>query len=335
VNKKAKLLAVASVCGLVVTVLGASSAQADPSGPPTYRQLAGVGSDVTGPLLNSLSSTITIGGTRVISSYDATGSATIQTQSSSACVITRPNGSNAGRSALLASLEANGGAGNGCLQFARSSSLSTVATGGPQLTYIPFGIDAVTYAITDTSVVPRSLTLTQLQAIYQCNPAYVGTGPNYSINPLLPQPGSGTRSFWETEMGITDAQVTSGNLPCISDEVNGNLIEEDDGRVLNDTSLIPFPISSWDAQEALTIPDVRGQSILGVINGFASQAINPSFQVTREVYNVIPTAQENTAPYSTVFTGPGSLICTNTATIEQYGFSLDPNCGSTATVTTP
>jgi hypothetical protein len=335
VKRRAKLLAVAAACGLVATVLGASSAQADPSGTPTFRELAGVGSDTTTPVMNALSNVVTIGGTKVLGSYDATGSANIQTQTSTACTIARPNGSGAGRNALLASLEANGGAGNGCLQYSRSSSLNTAATGGPQLTYVPFAVDGVTYAITGTSIVPRALTLADLQAIYQCNPAYVGTGPNYSINPLLPQPGSGTRSFWETEMGITDAQVTSGNLPCISDEVNGNLIEEEDGRVLNDTNLIPFSIASWDAEESLAIPDVRGQSILGVVNGVASQAINPSFQVTREVYNVIPTAQENTAPYSTVFTGAGSLICTNTATIEQYGFSLDPNCGSTATVTTP
>ena len=241
----------------------------------------------------------------------------------------------AGRAALLTSLEANNGAGNGCIQFARSSSLSTAATGGPQLTYIPFAVDAVTYAVTDQSIVPRSLTLADLQAIYQCNPAYVGTGPNYSIVADLPQPGSGTRSFWETEMGITDAQVTSGALPCISDEVNGNLIEEQDGRVLNNTSLIPFSIASYDAEESQTIADVRGQAVLGVINGITSQAINPSFQVTREIYNVIPTADENTAPWSTVFNGAGSLICTNTATINEYGFSSDPNCGSTTTVTAP
>jgi hypothetical protein len=136
-------------------------------------------------------------------------------------------------------------------------------------------------------------------------------------------------------MGITDAQVTSGALPCISDEVNGNLIEEQDGRVLNGTSLIPFSIASYDAEESQTIADVRGQAVLGVINGITSQAINPSFQVTREIYNVIPTADENTAPWSTVFNGAGSLICTNTATINEYGFSTDPNCGSTTTVTAP
>jgi hypothetical protein len=333
VNRRAKILAVASVLGLAGSILGASAAQADPTGAPTFRQLAGVGSDTTTPIMNALSNLVTINGTKVIGSYDATGSPTIQTQSSSTCIINRPNGSGAGRAALLASLEANGGAGDGCLQYSRSSSLNLAATGGPKLTYVPFAVDAVTYAITNNSVVPRSLTLAQLQSIYQCNPAFVGTGPNYSIVPLLPQPGSGTRGFWETEMGITDTQVTSGALPCISDMSGGQLIEEQDGRVLSNNTLIPFSIASYDAEESQTISDVRGNAVLGVINGITSQQINTSFQVTREVYNVIPTADQTVAPWSTVFVGSTSLVCSNAATIQQYGFNPDPNCGSTTSQT--
>jgi hypothetical protein len=150
---------------------------------------------------------------------------------------------------------------------------------------------------------------------------------------MLPQPGSGTRSFWETEMGITDAQVTAGDYPCITDTSGGTLIEEQNGTVLGQNNLVPYSIASWDAEESQVIGDVRGDSVLGVINGIASQQINTSFAVTREVYNVIPTAAENTAPTSTVFVGSNSLICQNTATIEQYGFLQDPNCGSTADVT--
>ena len=329
-NRRAKFLTAAGAFALVATVLGASSAQADPSGAPTYRLLAGVGSDTTTPVMNALSNIITVNGTKVLGSYDATGSATIQTQSAADCVINRPNGSGAGRTALLASLANN----DGCLQYARSSSLNTAATGGAQLAYVPFAVDGVTYAVTNNSIVPRELTLAQLQAIYTCNPTYVGTGPNYSIVPMLPQPGSGTRSFWETEMGITDAQVTANDYPCITDLSGGNLIEEENGEVLGQDNLIPFSIASWDAEESQTIGDVRGDSVLGVINGIASQAINTNFPVTREVYNVIPVSAETTAPTSTVFVGPTSLICANTATIEQYGFNLDPNCGSTSTVTT-
>lgn len=328
-NKRAKLLIVSAAVALAASVVGATSAQADPTGAPTYRALAGVGSDTTTPVMNALSNTIEVNGTLVLGSYDATGSANVETQNNSACIIARPNGSGAGRTALLASLAAN----NGCLQYSRSSSLNTAATGGAQLTYVPFAVDAVTYAVTNNSIVPRELTLAQLQAIYQCNPTYVGTAPNYSIVPMLPQPGSGTRSFWETEMGITDAQVTAGDFPCITDESGGNLIEEENGTVLGQDNLIPYSIASWDAEESQVIGDVRGDSVLGVINGVSSQQIDTSFPVTREVYNVIPTASQTTAPTSTVFVGSNSLICQNSATIEQYGFLPDPNCGSTADTT--
>ena len=328
-KRRAKLFIAAAAVTLAGTVLGASSAQADPTGSPQYRQLAGVGSDTTTPVMNALSNVIQISGQKVLGSYDATGSATVQTQSGSACSIARPNGSGAGRTALLASLAA----GNGCLQYSRSSSLNTAATGGAQLTYVPMAVDAVTYAVTADSVVPRELTLAQLQAIYTCNATYVGTGPNWAIQPMLPQPGSGTRSFWETEMGITDAQVTAGDYPCITDMSGGSLIEEQNGTVLGQNNLVPYSIASWDAEESQVIGDVRGNSVLGVINGLASQQINTSFPVTREVYNVIPTAAENSAPTSTVFVGSNSLICQNTATIAQYGFLQDPNCGSTANVT--
>ena len=103
-NQKAKKLAVLSVISAVgLFVLGAAdSAQADPSGAPQYRPLAGVGSDTTTPVMNALSNDITIGGSKVIGSYDATGSATIATQAAAACqAIARPNGSGAGRTALL------------------------------------------------------------------------------------------------------------------------------------------------------------------------------------------------------------------------------------------
>lgn len=334
-NQKAKKLAVLSVISAVgLFVLGAAdSAQADPSGAPQYRPLAGVGSDTTTPVMNALSNDITIGGSKVIGSYDATGSATIATQAAAACqAIARPNGSGAGRTALLQSLAA----GNGCLQFSRSSSLNLAATGGAQLTYVPFALDGVTYAITGTdTLIPRNLDLATLQSIYTCNPTVVGTGPNYSITAMLPQAGSGTRSFWEGKMGITDADVVAGKYPCITDKHNGQPIEEQDGRVLTDSAIIPFSIASYDAEESQTIQDVRGAAVLGAIGGVAAQQINSTFPVTREVYNVIPTTDTATAPWSTTFVGSGSLVCADAATIQKFGFTVASDCGSTTNVTAP
>ncbi|WP_042387531.1 substrate-binding domain-containing protein [Streptacidiphilus melanogenes] len=324
---KFRLLAAAA--GVALLAVGAGTAHADPVGAPTYRQLAGVGSDTTQGVMNAMAGTITINGTKVIGSYDATGSATVATQSGSACqAITRPNGSGAGRTALLNSL----GAADGCLQFSRSSSLN-LAPATPGLTYVPFAVDAVTYAITPTSSLPRTMTLADLHAIYTCDPNYVGTGPNYSIHPLLPQAGSGTRSFWETTVGISDTDVVNHAYPCISDTKNGKPIEEHDGRVLDDNSIAPFSIAQYIAQGAGTLADLRGSALLGSINGTPSLLLNTGAAATREVYNVIPSTNVGTAPWSTVFVGSNSLVCQQNSIIKTYGFGIDPNCGDTSKVT--
>jgi hypothetical protein len=129
--------------------------------------------------------------------------------------------------------------------------------------------------------------------------------------------------------------VVAGKYPCITDKVNGQPIEEQDGRVLNDTSIVPFSIASYNAEEAQTIQDVRGQAVLGTIGGVNSEQINSSFPVTREVYNVIPTTDVATAPWSTTFVGSTSLVCADASTITKYGFTVAPDCGSTSNVTAP
>jgi ABC-type phosphate transport system substrate-binding protein len=328
-NTKLKVLA--GVAGVGLLAFGAGTAQADPSGNPAgnTRPLIGVGSDTTQGVMNAMSNAVTVNGQKVISSWDAVGSSTIATTTSAACAsVTRPNGSGAGRTALLSSL----GAGNGCLTFGRSSSLN-LAAATPGLTYVPFAVDAVTYAVTPNSAIPRTLTLADLHAIYTCDPNYVGTAPNYAIHPLLPQAGSGTRSFWETTVGIADSDVTSSKYPCISDTKGGKPIEEHDGRVLDDSSLAPFSIAQYIAQGAGTLADIRGTAVLGSINGTPSLLLNTSAAATREVYNEIPTSKVAVSPFSDVFVGPNSGICSQQALIKTYGFGIDSNCGDTSKVT--
>jgi len=189
----------------------------------------------------------------------------------------------------------------------------------------------VTYATTSSSVVPRGLTLAALQAIYKCDPGFVGTAPNYTITPQLPQAGSGTRSFWEGQMGISDADVNAGVYGCIlNGKVGSTTIEEHTGTLLDDKSLVPFSIPQYNSQAYGVIADKRGSAILGVIGGTYPNLLNTNFAIKREVYNVIPTAKVGTAPWSTVFVGSSSAICTNGATIQQYGFGVDVNCGDTS-----
>ena len=100
----------------------AAPAYADP---PSFTTLVGVGSDTTENVVNGLGTVISS-----IGSYDATGSATIQTRTGGP-FFNRPNGSGNGQKALTASINPNGtdkwpaGTGvsiTGQIDFARSSS---------------------------------------------------------------------------------------------------------------------------------------------------------------------------------------------------------------------
>ncbi|MFG2821218.1 substrate-binding domain-containing protein [Kitasatospora sp. NPDC048365] len=317
---------VTAVAGLGLVVAGTGTAQADPTG---YRPLAGVGSDTTQGVMNAIAGKVTLNGQPVLGSYDAVGTPTINTKAAAACQgLNRPNGSGAGRTALLNELNK----GNNCLDFSRSSSLNLAAS-TPGLTYVPFAVDGVTYAVSAGSALPLDLSIADLHAIYSCDPGYVGTGPNYDIHPMLPQAGSGTRSFWEATVGITEADVAAGKYPCVTDTKGGKKIEEHDGRVLDSASLVPFSIAQYIAQSSSTIADLRGTAQLGNINGVPSLLLNTSAAATRDVYNVIPTSKVATSPWSDAFVGSNSLVCQQTATIKQYGFGVNAACGDTTRTT--
>lgn len=327
-TKRKLAKAVTVTAGLGLLVAGTGTAQADPSGSPQYRQLAGVGSDTTQGVMGAIANTVTLGGQKVIGSYDATGTPTITTKATAACQgLNRPNGSGAGRTALVNELNK----GNGCLDFSRSSSLNLAAV-TPGLTYVPFAVDGVTYAVSAGSALPLDLSTADLHAIYTCDPGFVGTAP-YDIHPLLPQAGSGTRSFWESVVGITEADVTSGKYPCVSDTKGGKKIEEHDGRVLDTNSLVPFSIAQYIAQSSSTIADIRGTAQLGNINGVPSLLLNTGAAATRDVYNVIPTAKVATSPWSDAFVGSTSLVCQQSTLIKKYGFGVNANCGDTSRTT--
>ena len=345
-----KRLSAVVIGSALLVVSGAGLASADPKGPyttasPQYRQLAGVGSDTTQDVMNGLADSAIVDGVKVLASYNAIGSATIATNASAGCAsVARPNGSGAGRTALLNSLNA----GDGCVQFARSSSLDTSAS-SQSLTYIPFATDAVSYAVTTSSGVSRTLNMADLQKLYTCDVGYVGTSAvpasdaanTFEVTPVLPQAGSGTRKYWMGKMGISEAQITAGTYPCIINGTkNGQAIEEHTGTVVDDKSLVPFSIAQYNSQATLVIADKRGRTVLGSIGtGTAGGSLtgvtypsllNGGFNVKRPVYNIVPTSKLGQAPYSQVFVGGTSLVCADTATIQKFGFIPSADCGSTS-----
>jgi len=160
-NKKA-LASMAAGLGLIGLAF-AGPASADTNQGSTTA-LAGVGSDTSQDVVEGLAGIL--GGGTSIANYKATGSATINTRGSAACTFTRPNGSGNGLNALSAAIggfAAFGSPGslNGCVDFARSSSGGNPSTppggGTGKLTYVPFAVDAVTYAVLTVSNVPKNL----------------------------------------------------------------------------------------------------------------------------------------------------------------------------------
>jgi ABC-type phosphate transport system substrate-binding protein len=319
-----RFLTVVGIPLVAALAFTASPAQADPTGAPTFRTLAGVGSDTTEGVLNGLSEVVLDGaGTKLIASYDAFGSTTIQTKNNATCVINRPAGSGNGVTALANSVDA----GNGCVDFARSSSNNSATFPGKNLTYIPFAVDAVAYAVRSDSTISRKLTKAQLTTVYNC-----GGGVNFK--PLLPQFGSGTRQFFLKSLGFTDAAdfTSQPNHTCIVQvDSTGAALQENNGTLLTDAKqLAPYSIAQYLAQTTAVVPDVHGKTVLGQIDSIAPTVLNTASTMARDVYNVVPNATLADPTVANVFVGPTSQVCTNTTTIKKFGFAPHPTCGDTS-----
>ncbi|MFG2428567.1 hypothetical protein [Streptomyces sp. NPDC048590] len=292
---------VGAVVGAVALGMGIMSpvASADPGSPTDYRVLAGVGSDTTQDVANGLGEFIDDGA--LIASYDATGSSTVKTRATG-CSIARPNGSSAGITALNNAVDNA----TGCVDFARSS--RGPATTGTDLTFIPFAEDQVTVAVRDDSALNNNLDLTkaQLKSIYECTTTTLN---GVTLTPLLPQAGSGTRSFFLAEIG----NPTLGSCVGTMQEHNG--VELDTAG-----DIAPYSVSQYNAQVNGVVLDRHGDTVLGRIGGS---------QIGRDVYNVVPTSELSDPVISSTFVGAGSEVCSATDVIEYYGFTPIDDCGST------
>lgn len=327
--RKRSLLLAAGVCMATLT-LTIGTAMADPNGTPTFRQLAGVGAETTQGVMNALSDIIKdSNGTKIIASYDnAPQPSNITTKSTGNCTIARPAQGGAGTDALTASLRAN----DHCVDFARVVTNDAATRQGPGLTYIPFAVDALTYAIRDDSSIGRDLSTADLTKIYNCQVP--------SVHPLLGGFGAGNRTFFLKKLGITDAAnlVTQTGHTCIkdTDPATGLPLLANDGRVLTDPSqIITYSSAPYLAQVNNVVADKHGNAVLGSIDAISPAILNNNSTMSRDVYNVVPTSQLGVAPTSTVFVGSSSAVCSNGPTIQRNGFNLNPNCGATTIQSTP
>ena len=255
----------AATAAVAITALAATPALADPPTgvTPKPRDVVGVGSDTTQNLLDQLGvdydATHTTGKLYSWDAVNPTNGAqhdTIQVKSGSAnCSIPRPFGSSEGITALENTLTTTGGL--PCINYARSSRARS-GTDPATISFINLGGDAVTYATQPGTHAPPNLTTAQLTSIYNCtvtNWSQVG-GSNAPIAAMLPQNGSGTRSFFLGAIGLTAPG------PCVSTSAtrqgaagaNDNTLEENEGvdpsLNMNKADVIfPFSVGKWIAEK--------------------------------------------------------------------------------------
>ncbi|MEN2738125.1 hypothetical protein ABCS02_10055 [Microbacterium sp. X-17] len=321
INRKALFGAAAAVAAVGLAFGIAPAANANPA-PGTNPIIDGFGSDTTQDVLNGLASVIKDGsGNAIIASYDATSAGTSVTPGEVAPTVTVPvaNGSGQGKTVLAAAvngtsvsltnfgttLTSSGPLSRDDAEFARSSSGGTWNAAG-QYAYLPFGVDAVTYATAPSTAVPNGIPLgtvvgqdtdgdgtpdLTLKNIYgtagsgvitlenASNVAYTvgaqGSGAN--IIPFIPQAGSGTRQFWaQATLGSSSATFPSR----VSDTYGSTSVQEHDGSVLTSVTnaIVPFSVAQWIAQGrastlstnyGVTVTDRRHGAVLGNVGAVA------------------------------------------------------------------
>jgi hypothetical protein len=219
-----------------------------------------------------------------------------------------------------------------------------------------------------------AFTMADLHALYTCNTAaeagitYWPTGSttaqppgSVAIDLYVPQPGSGTRSFWEgtAAANFPDSEV---DTTCVHDHIingalapanDGNVsvpVEEHDGTAVSTDPIGygPFSIAQFISQSVNNHnPRVHGAVLLDINNvspfvtaGTPSSGLNTSFPILRNVYDVVKLSRLTNAndPIDTLFNGVGSTICHQHSIIQSYGFALmsstvfnDLTCGTIST----
>jgi ABC-type phosphate transport system substrate-binding protein len=224
----------------------------------------------------------------------------------------RPNGSGAGINALIATPQ---------IDFARSSRFRGTAVAEQDLYFIPVLVDGLSYIVDKTAGSDiRNLDATELAAIYRCT-------DTRGYAPKLPQAGSGTRSFFLAQIGVTEDQVGG----C----VDKNVQEHDPSSVAgNAVALAPFSTARY-----VNNPPNPASPPSTVVDIAATASTTGVFFTTRTVYNVVRKADYDATgsrlpaifgPDVTGSTGTGGYFCDRYANsgIARQGFTVAPNCGA-------
>lgn len=260
-----------------------------------------------------------------------------------------PNGSSAGRDALRVSVLA----GDGCIDVARSSSgPRAIGQDLASFRYVAFALDAVGWSSASARA-PQTLTLAQLRGIYDCtftNWNQVG-GTAGAIQRYYPQAGSGTRSFFQSDvLGFDPTTISTGSCPAVK------LTQENTGQAIATngdtlTALVPYSAGNFVAQTRGTQTDQRAGQTLRRINNQSltagsgtSMTLNtagpvteanvklnnpaPAYPGIRYVFNVLDNTSVSYSQANRYFgfvnatDGGKSPVCngSKSAVITDYGF---------------
>lgn len=323
-----KAVALTTAVGIALAGLSLSApANAD----PVADGYTIVGSDTLQDAVNALVNGTSITGSFVrfsgggvnVGSFDATGSAVVQVRSNGP-FLARPVGSGDGVKSLSRAQNlpsnSNTWTKNGLsanvldqIDLARSSSGAATAAGNGDvsasgaLLFVPFGRDAVSYAVkfgsgvsTADQALISSLSTAQLQQLYAGTTTAVGST---TIVPTLPQTSSGTRKFW---LKVLTGSETGAAAGVATLNYNNTTLVENDGTQIpaaaaGQAVIIPFSAASWVAQANGATPSNSTTGVvLGSANGIAPVTgtaplvPNASFYSTaygRDVYIVAAAAK--------------------------------------------
>ncbi|MBV9822970.1 MAG: substrate-binding domain-containing protein [Actinobacteria bacterium] len=175
--------------------------------------------------------------------------------------VQRPNGSGAGYNLLKADTNASG-VGTGLVDFARASSPRGV---NALFDSVQIGNDPLGMLTSSTTNATNGLSIAQLKNIYTCtvtNWNQVGSGAG-TIVPLMPQIGSGTRSYFESAIGVTDSTLGS----CVQN------VEENDPEAIDASS---SPANAVEPMSQSRLFLFQGKLSNGTASGLSGYFKDPS-----------------------------------------------------------
>lgn len=287
---------VGSTLAVLPPALAADANPYDPTFTPNATDLVGVGSDTTQIVTHDLAEAYNVGRSVRLASFAADGAPATVTLRSGSAAITRPNGSGAGKKLLFAPDN------NPNVTFARSSSTLSPAEVSAGLKQAAFAVDGLQMAVDSTATnAPATLSIEQIVRIYKgevTNWNQVG-GKAGPIKALIPQSGSGTLSFFTSQL-----TAANGGIPFTP--VAASTQEHSDVDVKGDPNAIA-PFSSARAAITSTVEPLAG------------------WKATRAVYNVVRTSDLASSSLGTTLEGvfgENGWICgeEGRAVIEANGF---------------